>query len=309
MAIHRLDTDGELFTELLFERHYDEIQRFLVRRIPTNLFQLCWLENHGVRPVSNPDLFAFRGIRNTRGELQAISLVITDRLALLDARHEASARHLGRWYRREGISFDHVVSAEECVTPFWKSYSRSDADGAKKGARARLDRLQVMYVLERDTWFEQIKERERRPEPSGIRHAALRDLDPLFLASAHMHREETLVDPLDEDPDGFRQHVRHRVESNRSFVWFGGGRRLKFKADISASGYYGVQISGVYTTPRERGRGIATRAMYDICSRLFDDGVDRIVLYVNRDNEPAKRVYSKVGFRFHTDYQTVFVAS
>ncbi|MFB6351620.1 MAG: GNAT family N-acetyltransferase [Bradymonadaceae bacterium] len=307
MAIQRLDTDGERAPELLFERHHDEIRTFLRRRIPANLFALCWLENHGVRPLSDPELFAFRGIRNGEGELRAVSLVITERLALIDALEPELARRFGRWFYINGIAFDHVVSTADSVEPFWEAYC--EAAGRASDELARLIRDQTMFVLKRADWYERIVEQRERPEPSEIRYAALRDLDPLFLASAHMHREETLEDPLEEDPDTFRNHVRHRVESNRSFVWFDQNRRLIFKADLSAQGEAGVQISGVYTDPQLRGRGIATRGMYDICSRLFDEGVPRIVLYVNRDNAPAKRVYRKVGFEEYTDYQTVFVAS
>ena len=41
---------------------------------------------------SDPDLFAFRGIRNAEGELQAVSLSITDRLVLIEARRPAVPR-------------------------------------------------------------------------------------------------------------------------------------------------------------------------------------------------------------------------
>jgi len=307
MAIQRLDTDGERAPELLFERHHDEIRAFLRRRIPANLFALCWLENHGVRPLSDPELFAFRGIRGADGKLKAVSLVITERLALIDAVDPASARRFGRWFHTNGITFDHVVSTADSVEPFWEAYCEAASEPSDE--LARLVRDQTMFVLERADWYERIVARRRRPEPSEIRYAKLGDLDPLFLASAHMHREETLEDPLENDPDAFRDHVRHRVESNRSFVWFDRDRELVFKADISAEGGAGVQISGVYTAPELRGRGIATRGMYDICSTLFDDGVPRIVLYVNRDNAPANRVYRKVGFDTYTTYQTVFVAS
>ncbi|MFB6262384.1 MAG: GNAT family N-acetyltransferase, partial [Bradymonadaceae bacterium] len=107
----------------------------------------------------------------------------------------------------------------------------------------------------------------------------------------------------------FREHVTRRIESNRSLVWFDRSGVLKFKADISARGHRGVQISGVYTAPDFRGRGVATRAMRDACDRLFQEGVPRIVLYVDCDNEPARRVYEKVGFSQHADYQTVFVGA
>lgn len=310
MAIQYVDTEGELAPELLFERHYDEIVEFLSRDIPANLFQLCWVENHGVRPVTNPDLYAYRGIRAADGSLRAVALIITDRLALIESVEPETARGFGRWCRREGVQFEHVVSAAESVRPFWSGYRMEPPDGTslRFEPKARLVRPQTMYVLDRRAWRTKWAEPSTRPEPTATRRATLGDLDPLFFASAHMHREETLEDPLERNPSSFRQHVRHRVESDRSFVWFNEACQLQFKADISAKSRFGVQLSGVYTAPQLRGRGIATRALFDICDELFEDGVPRIVLYVNRENEPARRVYEKIGFDLYTDYETVFVA-
>ena len=105
----------------------------------------------------------------------------------------------------------------------------------------------------------------------------------------------------------FRRHVEHRLENGRTFAWFDEHRRLLFKADVSAQSSWGAQISGVYTPPAWRGQGIATRGMREVCAILLDRGCPRITLYVNRTNAPALKVYQRVGFEFHSDYQTVFV--
>lgn len=309
MTVQHVNLEGESAPELLFERHYGEIVEFLTCDIPPNLFQLSWLANHGVRPLANPDLYAFRGIRGPAGELQAVSLVITERLALVEARDAEMAARFGRWCRRRSLEFDHVVSAADSVEPFWRAYAGEGEATDGHPPTARLVRPQSMYVLEPETWCDAPGELGERPERTGVRRATLADLDPLFFASAHMHREETLEDPLEQDPDSFREHVRHRVESDRSFVWFGDDKRLLFKADISAQSRFGVQISGVYTAPSLRGQGLATRGLYDICEQLFEEGAPRIVLYVNRDNDAARRVYEKVGFDYYTEYRTVFVDS
>jgi len=309
MTVQHVDTEGDRAPELLFERHHPEIVDFLTRDIPPNLFQLSWLANHGVRPMGDPDLYAFRGIRGSGEDLAAVLLVITDRLALVDARDAETARRFGRWCRKRSVEFDHVVSAAASVDPFWEAYSGANGADESTSASARLVRPQSMYVLEADDWVEMKNGGGRRPGSTDVRRASLADLESLFFASARMHREETLEDPLERDPESFREHVRHRVESDRSFVWFGADDRLIFKADISAQSRFGVQISGVYTAPDFRGEGIATRALYDICDRIVERGSPRVVLYVNRENRPARRVYEKVGFEYYTDYRTVFVDS
>lgn len=309
MAIDHLETNFEPHPRVLGDHDYDAIVELLGDREAGNLFQLCWLENHGVRPRGRPDLFTFRGIPDGSRGLKAVSLVITGRLALIYARRADQAAAFGRWYNRRGLRFEHVVSPADCVTPFWEAYSEPGHEIGGRPVRARLIRDQTMYVLEREAWEQQRARRGSRPEPTGLRVARPSDLESVYLASARMHQEETLEDPLETKPDEFRRHVRHRIDSGRSYVWYDEQRRVKFKVDISARGRRGAQISGVYTAPELRGRGLATRGMYDLCEILFDKGLPRIVLYFNRENEPARRVYEKVGFSYYTDYQTVFVAS
>jgi RimJ/RimL family protein N-acetyltransferase len=287
----------------LTESDHAAIVEHLSDRVAANLFQLCWLENHGVQPLKQREVFAFRGMRSAEAGLRAVSLVITRQLAMIEAATPDLARRFGRWYRHRGIEFEHIVSADDCVRPFWEGYRR----GGDAVLEPRLNRGQTMYEYRRQAWGSTVdRPGETDRADTGVRLATEQDLEPLYLASARMHREETLEDPLRKDPGGFRSHVEHRVANNRSFVWFD-RHRLIFKADISARGQRGVQISGVYTAPERRGQGLATRAMFDICDRLFEGGAPRIVLYVNDDNRPARRVYDKVGFEAAADYRTIFV--
>lgn len=276
---------------------FDAVLEFLSRDIVKNVFMLSWAQGYGIASQSQQELFHFAGVE-TDGLLQAVSLVVTRRLVLLDALGQAPAKRLGEWYGVRGTHFEHIVSARENVTPFWAGYQN------KSGHQARLDRLQQLYVLERDTWLHE----PFRHEPTDLRLAQIPDLDAVFLASARMHAEETLEDPLERNPRHFRRHVEHRIQSDRTWVFFNDRRRLMFKADVSAQSQYGAQISGVYTPPALRGQGIATRCIADMCEALFDRGFPRITLYVNEDNIPAIHVYERVGFKRYCAYETVFVA-
>lgn len=275
----------------------DEVERFLASDPIANLFMLSWLENYGICAPGRPDLFTFRAARD-EGELCGVSLLIAGRLALLSVDSPQHARALGAWYERHGVRLDHIVSRRQVVVPFWNEYSTLSK------ARARLLRDQELYEVERSSWLRRLADAAGARNVRLARHS---DLDSVFWASAAMHAEETLEDPLTRDAAHFRRHVEHRIENGRTYVWFDEHRRLLFKADISAQSSWGAQISGVYTPPALRGQGIATRAMTDICADLFDRGFPRVTLYVNRTNVAARRVYQKVGFRYHTDYQTVFI--
>jgi predicted GNAT family acetyltransferase len=53
-----------------------------------------------------------------------------------------------------------------------------------------------------------------------------------------------------------------------------------------------------------RSRGLATAALYGVCDELLND-VPTLSLYVNAFNEPALRLYERVGFRRVGEFQTL----
>lgn len=299
----RFDPEARRRVVLLNEGDATEVKEFLRRDVAENLFMLSWAENYGLVAARRPDLFHFRAIR-CGSDLLGIMLVITERLALLDAVDTDAARVFGDWYRKGGFQLEHIVSASESVVPFWDAYSLG---GEHPTIRARLVRDQELYTLSRAQW-EAAKEHLQAGDFGETRLAGRRDADSVFWASARMHTEETLEDPLERDANHFRRHVEHRIDNDRTYAWVDSMRRLIFKADVSAQSAHGAQVSGVYTPPNLRGQGIATRGMRDVCQALFDRGYPQVTLYVNASNDAAKRVYQKVGFEYHSAYQTVFVA-
>lgn len=287
---------------ILSRAHHQPVRRFLERDVVSNLFALSWLENYGIVP-SKPGVFHYQGVFDERGELSAVSLVIADRLVLFDATDAESLERLAKHYADKMYHFHHVVSVRTLVDMFWDTYSDHST---LPQLRARLHSPQCMYVLTRARW--QTWTQAQHFEPTPLREARITEVDPVYFASATMHREETFEDPLKENPEVFRHHVRHRIEMGRTFVWMDHWNRLAFKADLSAQSRYGVQLSGVFTQPTFRNQGIATRAMASLCHILMHRGVPRITLYVNQDNTAARRVYEKIGFEYHDQYKTIFVS-
>ena len=278
------------------------LRDFYERDVVLNLFALSWLESYGVWPARQGS-FHFRAGFDAFGQVEAAALVISERLLLLDAADPRWIEPCARWYRERGYHFHHIVSARALVHAFWDAYA-SPADD-QPPLTARLRSAQQMFVLTRERWMAQRLDMRQRLSP--LREARPQELDAVFLASAQMHREETREDPLAHQPDVFRHHVRHRIEAGRTLVWFDEQDRLLFKVDVSAQSRYGVQLSGVFTQPRARNQGVATRAMSDACRILFSRGWPRVTLYVNDDNSAARRVYERVGFVYHADYETIFV--
>jgi hypothetical protein len=107
---------------------------------------------------------------------------------------------------------------------------------------------------------------------SGLRPAALDDLERLLPACANAHAEELGVQPLLRDPEGFRWRTRSQIEEGRSWLWLEDDVIL-FKAEASAWTPAAVQIQQVWVDPEVRGRGYAGRGCSGRCrSSLSSSG-------------------------------------
>jgi len=145
------------------------------------------------------------------------------------------------------------------------------------------------------------------PEPggTGLREATVKDLPVLIPACAAAHEVELGVDPLRRDADGFRWRTRAQVEEGRSWIWEEDGVIL-FKAEASAWTPSAVQLQQVWTDPAVRGAGNGGRGLRDLI-RLLLQRVPRVCLFVRADNEPAIRLYEKVGMTHALDYRSVLL--
>jgi RimJ/RimL family protein N-acetyltransferase len=65
---------------------------------------------------------------------------------------------------------------------------------------------------------------------------------------------------------------------------------------VSTRHHMGV-IGNVYTRPEHRGQGLATAVTGAVVEAMFDAGIHDVALSVLEDNEPARRAYSRLGFR------------
>jgi RimJ/RimL family protein N-acetyltransferase len=145
---------------------------------------------------------------------------------------------------------------------------------------------------------------ELRGTPSAdVRPSTRSDLEALIVAAARMHREEMGIDPLAVDAPAWRMRMLSLIERRWSWIWMH-DREVLFKAELSAWTPDVVQIQGVYTTPKYRGRGIARAGLAAVCAHVFND-VPRCSLYVNQYNVIAQRVYERLGFKPADVFATV----
>ena len=174
---------------------------------------------------------------------------------------------------------------------------------------ARLERAQVYLVLDRSAAARLAAPRPAAAgTPAGptpeLRTARREDYAFLYHAGADLRTEELLEDPRVVDPVAFARRVEEECRDGWTWV-LRDARGLCFRAGVSALTSEAAQISGVYVPTSLRGQGIATRALGELCVRLLQRS--RVVcLFVNDFNEPALKLYRRLGFRELSPWASVF---
>lgn len=132
---------------------------------------------------------------------------------------------------------------------------------------------------------------ERLPE---LRPARREDYALVYESGALLRAEELLEDPRETDAVAYARRAEEDCRDGHTFVWRD-ARGLVFRASVSALTSDAAQVSGVWTAPAWRGRGIARRALSELCLRLLQRS-RRVSLFVNDGNEPAFALYDRLGF-------------
>jgi GNAT superfamily N-acetyltransferase len=91
------------------------------------------------------------------------------------------------------------------------------------------------------------------------------------------------------------EELRHRIEGGRVFVWTDESD-LPIHVTAATLPSYGVSRVGPVYTPREhRGRGIASRAVYEVSALLRDSG-ERACLFTDQANPTSNKIYEAIGY-------------
>jgi len=131
------------------------------------------------------------------------------------------------------------------------------------------------------------------------------EVDKLFPASVAMYTEEVGVSPLGDDGGrGYRARVADLVRGGRAYARFINGK-VVFKVELAVITRHTAQLQGVWVDPRWRGRGLATMGLATVVRETLHRYAPTVSLYVNAFNEPALRVYERLGFRRVGTFATV----
>lgn len=261
-----------------------EVVEFLSGRPLHTVFMMGLIRDNGLLSPQNRG--SFYGSRNYSGQLEAVALI--GHATLVEAHTENSLISVARVARNcQGA---HLIRGEqESIRVFWTYY-------AGGGSEPRSVTREHLYEL---------TEASEPAEDVSLRPATMTDLEKVVAVNSAMALEEGGSNPLKRDPSGFRNRTARRIEQDRVWVLVE-DNRLIFKADVVSKTPGVTYLEGIYVHPEERRKGHARRCLTKLSSILLTD-TKSICLTVNDSNKSAVALYEKAGFKFHSNYETIYL--
>jgi predicted GNAT family acetyltransferase len=263
----------------------EEVLAFLAERPLHTAIMAGWIRDNGV--VSPLNRGTYYGCRDDRGRLQGVALI--GHATLFDARSDAALAAFAQ-FAKSCTNAHMLLGEKEQVARFWEYYS----DGGQAPAR-----------ICRELLFEQRWPVEVREAVEAMRLATSDDLELVMPVQAEMAYEESGVNPLEKDPQGFRSRCARRIEQGRTWVWVEEGR-LIFKAEVVSDTPEVSYLEGVWVSPEERGNGFALRCMSQLTRTLLNRAPSVSIL-VNEQNHGALQLYRRAGFKLMDYFDTIFL--
>jgi uncharacterized protein len=230
---------------------------------------------------------SFYGYRNAAGLLEGVALI--GHATLIETRTDRALEALAR--RAQEFSAAHLIMGEqERIEEFWNYYSE---DGQQK----RLACRELLFELRSTV--------ELQSEVQGLRPATINDLELILPVQAAMAEEESGVNPLVKDPEGFRRRCARRIEQGRTWMLVEDGR-LIFKTDVLAETPEVIYLEGIYVSREERAKGHGLRCLSQLSQTLLRR-TSALCLLVNEENVAAHAFYRKAGFKSTSTYDTIFL--
>ncbi|HKZ77694.1 MAG TPA: GNAT family N-acetyltransferase [Pyrinomonadaceae bacterium] len=276
----------QLTVSSLGEEHRAEVMEFLSARPIHTVMMVGLIRDNGL--VSEHNRGTFYGCRTEDGELEGVGLI--GHATLLETRTDRALAALAR--QAQAYTRTHMIMGEqERISKFWSHY-------AEDGQEMRLACRELLFELKPPVAV--------REEVFELRRATARDLELIMPAQAQMAFEESGVNPLEVDPEGFRRRCLRRIEQGRTWVLIEDGRLL-FKTEIVSDTPDVNYLEGIYVDPDERGKGYGLQCLSQL-TRMLLRHTRSVCILVNERNTAAHAFYRKAGFKFRCVYDTIFLA-
>ena len=271
--------------ERLINSDEAEVLQFLAQRPIHTVTMMSLIHDNGI--VSPFNRGAFYACRDLQGQLEGVALV--GHATLMETVSDRALASLAT-VARECPNTHMIMGEKERVADFWSHYSEA-------GRRQRLACREWLYEL---SWPV-----EAREPVQGLRPARVEELDLVMPIQAELAFAESGINPLEVDPQGFRERCLRRIEQGRTWVVVDEGL-LIFKADVVSRTTEVIYLEGIWLREDCRRKNISTRFMSELLRRLLEN-TKSICLLVNETNELAHGFYRKCGFHFRATYETIFL--
>lgn len=269
----------------LREEETNEVLAFLSERPVHTVCMVGMIRDNGL--ISELNRGTFYGCRNSEGRLEGVALI--GHATLVETRTRGAIRELALIAQIH--SRLHMIMAEqEKVEQFWNNY-------ADDGQPMRLACRELLFELRHPVGGGRAVE--------GLRLATEDDLHLIAPVHAAMAEAESGVNPLETDRHGFLSRCARRISQGRVWVMVEDGE-LIFKTDVQAETPEIIYLEGVYVNPKFRSTGLARRCFTQLCGSLLTR-TRSICVLANEDNETAQVFYRMCGFRWTSNYDTIFL--
>lgn len=185
---------------------------------------------------------------------------------------------------------DEVVKSGRKIeyVSYFKKFAEVIIERLKKyGLEPKKYDEQIFFTLKKDDFVDYSK------GEAGLLMSE--DLDE-YIKMAREANDENVEAPI-------KEIERKRVNLELTFV-------LKIEGKIVSRAYLQgmsknfFQIGGVVTKKAERGKGYAKRVISSLCKNFFEKEIGTAILYVDKDNIAALKVYEAIGFKKVGEYLT-----
>ena len=276
--------DNEGRAEPLENSDHGEVLAYLERRPLYTAYLAGLIRDNGIESTLNRG--TFHGYRNQLDELEGVALI--GHVTLMETSSDQAIHAFAQTAQLcQGV---HLIMFEENrINKFWGGYV-VPGQGMHHAGRQLLFELRWPIEVSR---------------VSNLRCARVQDLPLVIPVHAEMACEESGVDPREQDAEGFFQRYVRRIEQGRTLVLIEDGKLL-FKAEVVAETPETTCLEGVWVNPEVRRQGYGRRCMSQL-ARMLLLRTKSICLFVNDENEGARRFYQQSGYHLRAVYDTIYL--
>jgi ribosomal protein S18 acetylase RimI-like enzyme len=263
-----------------------EVLKFLAVRPLHTVFMASLIRDNGI--ISNLNRGSFYGCRNKNGELQGVALLGHATLIETESAHCIKAFADLAKHRAPG----HLIRGEQHkIESFWNHFTAGNQ-------KPRLLCGELLLQLKAPSLAIPI---------DGLRLATDADLETVVNVNASLVCDESGINPLFRDPQGFRERAARRIRKGRVWVWIE-NQQLLYKTDIVADTPQTIYLEGVYVHPEHRKQGYGLRCISQLAVALLNR-TKSICLTVNEKAAGTQRFYKRAGYEFVSRYDSIYLDS